>query len=61
VFWVSFLTAMSRDRSSGETDSFWAVFRIAPSLRSASLMFPALLLLLLPLLLLFPLPLLLLL
>ena len=47
VFWVSFLTAMSRERSSGETDSFSAVLRIAPSLRSASCIFPALLLLLL--------------
>ena len=47
VFWVNFLTAMRRERSSGETDSFWAVLRIAPSLRSASFIFPALLLLLL--------------
>lgn len=51
VFWVNFLTATSREISSGERDSFSAVLRIAPSLRSASFIFPALLLLLLLLLL----------
>lgn len=43
VPWVSFFTATRRDRSSGDTASFWAVLRIAPSLRSASFIFPALL------------------